>query len=143
RLLGEVSGGGDRPRARLRPLCGALEHARARAALQRIRPLDAEVLQQLAQLAGHRLDLPSPRLHRLAAARQLRVVAAREALLDGVVAAEERLPGGDVAGVYAGDVRRARRVAAPVREVGQGAWPAVGDLPAELGRVDERRGQVA
>src|SRR5438552_2672627 len=143
RLLGEVSGGGDRPRARLRPLCGALEHARARAALQRIRPLDAEVLQQLAQLAGHRLDLPSPRRHRPAAARPLRVDAAREALLDGVVAAEERLPRGEVAGVDARDALRARCIAAQVLEVRQDARPAVGDLPADLGLVHELRGEDA
>src|SRR5438552_4122009 len=143
RLLGEVSGGGGGPRARFRPLRGALEHARARAALQHARRLDPEVLHQLAQLAGHRLDLASPRLHRLAAARQLRVVAAREALLDGVVAAEERLPGGDVAGVDAGDVRRARRVAAQALEVCQDARPAVGDLPADLRLVHELRGQDA
>jgi len=45
--------------------------------------------------------------------------------------------------VDAGDVRRARRVAAQALEVCQDARPAVGDLPADLGLVHELRGEDA
>src|ERR1043166_9379469 len=58
--------------------------------------LDVEAFDQITQRASDvRQPLP-PRLHRLPAAREPRVIAGVEALLDRVVAGEQALPGGDV-----------------------------------------------
>src|SRR5437667_5049875 len=109
--------------------CGLALHGAGR--------LDADMVHQVAQLLGDVGDPHAPTLHRLAAARELRVVAAAEAALDGVVAREQSLPRRHVPRVDVLHVLRTGRVGPDLLEVGERTRPVVGDLAAHLRLVHE------
>ena len=106
-------------------------------ALYGARRIDAQATCKVSELVRDVHDERAPRVHRFATLRELRVVAGGEPLVDRVESREESLPRVCVLLVQAEHVGRARDVGADLLEVSQQARAVLGDLPSDLGLVDE------